>query len=602
MKQNSGYALISVMLAMTVLMGIIIVYLTITLSNRRDTNNVANSIAGFYAAEGGLNVRAEKVRLKFVDYNRPSGTSPGATTPCTGANLGSGDFLCDSSLILSGRTVTTYVLDTTSPDPAKNIGVVNPGETFAGLNYQQYTYRVVSEAENPGKEGVEARLQMEFQSRLIPLFQFAAFYNNDLEINPSPAMNLNGRVHTNGNLYLSPSTGLTINGRVTTGGTIYRSRKDNLTKCDGGPVNIADSATSTKTLRACNTGSTSITSADVSQYNGRVQMNVPRLTVPTLSSLDPLPSNELFSQADVRVVAHLVAGVWVPEIRDANNNIMVTATARLADPTCTGAISITNSFYDNREQATQRLIEVDQKKFMDCIYKAPGGVFKSPNGTTLGIDDMTGNGLVWNFTFDDGTAATNTYVAKKQTNYGVRVKNAETLGATSTLSPTPPPIKGLTIVSNQAVYLQGDFNKTNSKPASVICDSINILSNSWPVPDPVAGTKPTVTIDETVVNAAFMAGTDLTNGSTYNGGLENFPRFHENWDGKTFRYLGSFVSLDTPAHARGPWGRSLSSGDPIYNPPKRIWDYDTRFNDAATLPPLAPRFVYLRQLLFARNY
>ena len=37
-------------------------------------------------------------------------------------------------------------------------------------------------------------------------------------------------------------------------------------------------------------------------------------------------------------------------------------------------------------------------------------------------------------------------------------------------------------------------------------------------------------------------------------------------------------------------------------PGNRNWGYDTRFNDAAQLPPLSPRFVYLSQTLFVREY
>jgi hypothetical protein len=84
----------------------------------------------------------------------------------------------------------------------------------------------------------------------------------------------------------------------------------------------------------------------------------------------------------------------------------------------------------------------------------------------------------------------------------------------------------------------------------------------------------------------------------YNGGLENYPRFHENWSGRTFTYRGSFVSLGTPRHVDGAW----VYGNPQYTAPNRDWDYDTDFNNAANLPPLTPRFVYLRQELFVRRY
>lgn len=581
---TAGYALISVMIAMMVLSALAIAYISITLGNRRDTASVANSLSGFYAAEGGLNIRAEKVRSKFVDYNRPSGSSPSTAAPCQGSNLGAGDFACDSSLTLGGRQVTSYVLDTTDPDPARNIGVVNPGEPYAGLNYQQYAYRVLSEARRPNAPEVEARLEMEFQSRLVPLFQFAAFYTNDLEINPSPAMTLNGRVHTNRDLYLSPATSLKIGGRITTGGDIFRKRKES-GACDAGPVTVSDTASSTRTMQGCGSAQP-VPESNLLQFNGRVKTGLDSLTVPR-QLLKPDPVNELFSKADLRIVARRnPLGLWVTEVRNADNSQNIAATNRLNDPVaCGGAVGMSGTFTNKREGAPQTLIDVNQRLLMNCIQGAPSGTFRDGSGNPLTLNDTTGNGMVWNFSFQDPAASA------ARSNLGVRVTDAATLG--SSLSGAPA-IKGLTIVTDQAAYLRGDFNKNAWKPASVLADTINILSNDWK--DINIGTSPP-TASDTEVNAAFLAGTDITAGGRYNGGLENYPRFHENWTNKTFRYRGSFVSLDVPAHANGAWG-----GSGIYSPPRRDWDYDTRFDDAANLPPLAPRFVYLRQLLFARNF
>ena len=43
-------------------------------------------------------------------------------------------------------------------------------------------------------------------------------------------------------------------------------------------------------------------------------------------------------------------------------------------------------------------------------------------------------------------------------------------------------------------------------------------------------------------------------------------------------------------------------GNPQYYPPSRDWHYDTDFDDAANLPPLSPRFTYIRQELFVRKF
>jgi hypothetical protein len=56
------------------------------------------------------------------------------------------------------------------------------------------------------------------------------------------------------------------------------------------------------------------------------------------------------------------------------------------------------------------------------------------------------------------------------------------------------------------------------------------------------------------------------------------------------------VSLGKPQHVTGSWGAQS------YNLPNRDWNYDVSFNNAANLPPITPRFVYLKQELFVRDY
>jgi hypothetical protein len=114
-----------------------------------------------------------------------------------------------------------------------------------------------------------------------------------------------------------------------------------------------------------------------------------------------------------------------------------------------------------------------------------------------------------------------------------------------------------------------------------------------------------ITPTPTTINTAFLSGTDITTCNTgqicYNGGLENYPRFSEGWTGTiTLTYRGSFVSTSTPVHVSGTWKRSDGVG--YYGAPGRNWDYDTRFNAAQNLPPLCPRFVYLKQESFTRNF
>jgi len=144
-----------------------------------------------------------------------------------------------------------------------------------------------------------------------------------------------------------------------------------------------------------------------------------------------------------------------------------------------------------------------------------------------------------------------------------------------------------------------------------MADTINVLSTGWTdADDTLALSDSGRAATATTINSAFLAGTDSTwnvegtpnNGTNatagYNGGLENYPRFHENWTNITLIYRGSFVSLALPVHVSSAWG----GGTAYYNPPLRDWNYDTMFNDALKLPPITPRFVYLRQQFFGRDY
>ncbi len=473
------------------------------------------------------------------------------------------------------------------------MGVVGPGDTYVGLNYVQYAYVVRSEAISAsGKR--EASLEMKFQSRLVPLFQFAAFYKDDLEFHPGPPMTLNGRVHTNSNLFLNSGESLAINGKTTVGSYVYRFGKDGRSCGSSGSAGVVTVKT---IIMPCNGTSTDTTSGMVTgnlldKFNKDVLDKQQSLTIPTIDTLRPDPSNELWSGADVRIVAVKTgASTFQLQVLNANKSPNSISTARLnACNTTTPPTVRINTLYDGREKQMMTIMEVDQQKLMDCIN---GGGFTEAGGNTLTLDNTTGGGMVWNFSFSDSTnsvidAAING-VNSFPTSYGIKITNAATLGASTGV----PPIRGLTIVS-----LKGDYNLNSKKPAAILADAINVLSNS--VNEPLTADISTGKAVPTTVNAAFLSGIDTTTGSNYNGGLQNYIRFHEDWGGVKMTYKGSFVSLGNSLHTKGK--QSGSGVTTYYQAPNRDWGYDTDFNDANNLPPLTPRFVYLRQLLFARSW
>jgi hypothetical protein len=283
-RSDEGYAMMLVAILSILIFSMLGAFMTMTNLNKSSTNAYIDSSNTFYTAESGLNRRANELRQKFIGFTTPSGATPGGavinpainvvncfTQPITStANPGTAnDFECrnfqfnytknDSkfqnksntnedfggSAQISGTSSTvsyigyTFVADRTVFNPPGS-GLVQPsaipaGQNFAGLNALNFQYTVYASAakvdpQNPTTtvQGSDARtvLQMNFTSRIVPLFQFAVFYDGDLEMNSSSNLNLAGRVHTNADFYVQPNTTdptvfTTFANNITAGGKIY---------------------------------------------------------------------------------------------------------------------------------------------------------------------------------------------------------------------------------------------------------------------------------------------------------------------------------------------------------------------------------------------
>ena len=585
--RQAGVALVTALMLLALIMTLMIGYYLLTHLELFNTKASMDSFRGFYAAEGGLNVRADLVRTAFEGYNRPSGTSPAqgqGSPPCAAGNTGSGDFAC-TGYTLQRRTVTTFVEEA----PDNPVAIVIPrGERYQNLHAQEYRYGVYSNAASPAGRP-EALLEMQFKSRLVPMFQFAVFYNKDLEILPGPSMTLEGPVHTNGDLYVGTGATLDILGQVTTVGEMYRGRK-NLDECMNGPVRVADPDDQSE-LPVCSGGRELLVQSDLDAWNGMVRTAVETLTVPPPEALAPDPGEVYWDKADIRIVLDRNGVTPEIQVRNANGTPDAAAGATLAG--CGNAAGYSDTLKNNREDTFVQMLDIDVEDVLDCLHGS---------GLLAGgadIDDASEGGLVWYLGVDgpDSDAINS---------YGVRVSNGRKLASSD---PLAPEIRGLTVVTDQAVYVEGDFNAVDKKPAAFLADSLNVLSNAWNDSDSLlALSNAERKAGDTTIYAAFLAGTDTTGGElgegtagqggAYNGGVENYPRFHENWSGRTLTYRGSFVSLNRPLHVNGAW----VYGAPQYTAPNRDWGYDTDFDSAENLPPLSPRFVYLRQELFVRRF
>lgn len=691
-RQEEGFAAVLVLTLAALIIIIGTTYAVVTVGNIKTGGSSRAASAGFYASEAALNARVEQVRQKFQGFLTPEGTTPTSNKPCVGTNIGTLDFICKTNIV-GGRTVTSYV----KRDAPGTIRIPT-GERFAGLSAEETPFTVYGQALN-SKQKPEAITALAFRSRLVPLFQFAVFFDKDLEFDNTAVMNLSGPVHTNGWLFLDAgsSSTLTLTGQVTSAENIYRGMKQS-PSCNPGNVIINNAASTGVNSPACG-ARTQLTGAALDAYDGQLKDNIGRLEVPTVSALQPTIGATYWDKADARIVLKKTgtpaAPIWTPLFVTSSG-----ATLLLNGASCAAALTTSQGLRDNREaqfwttasatRLNRRTLDVDMRQLLACIQLNSGAL-----GIT-GLNDVTDGGLVLYMTVDDSAASTvaggllstpgaATANSISQTdpavpnNYAVRLGNAATLRSSNLADPL---LKGLTVVSDQAVFTQGDYNNQPNRaagwvPAAILSDSVNVLSNNWgttevcrdrsnyyrntsptvaginalatvpgvtsPTPafelilgqnwyfftNPAAGfvvnpaANPTSNRDikstlplfcrtpsATTVKAAILAGTATTGAAektiyaaepVKSGGVHNMTRFHEDWGNGaiTFTYRGSLVSLNKPLHATGAFQLDQNI---YYRPPSRQWSFETTFQDPAELPPLTPRFVYLKQDNFTRQF
>ena len=200
-RSERGFATLIalLMVGMLTLLGIA------ALSTSDDEVNIAgnayNEMRTFYAAEGGLEAAAAALQTEWDSTGVPPMLMPTETREINDC-------------------VVTY--GTADNGPATQ-DVLSTG-TLSGLHALVKSFTITSVAVSRNDHG-KMELSQTFQTALVPLFQFAVFYENDLEIAPGPAMTLAGRIHTNGDLWLQAGNSLQMDSYVTSAGSIYHGPK-----------------------------------------------------------------------------------------------------------------------------------------------------------------------------------------------------------------------------------------------------------------------------------------------------------------------------------------------------------------------------------------
>lgn len=174
-------------------------------------------------------------------------------------------------------------------------------------------------------------------------------------------------------------------------------------------------------------------------------------------------------------------------------------------------------------------------------------------------------------------------------------------------------VTGLSIVSENPVYVQGDWNAAGGTFAgahaatSVMADAVTLLSNNWNdlqsfVQPYSPGSRSRIT--QTWYRLAIISGkgvafaqpTGTATDFGTDGGAHNFLRYLENGD-QAVNYRGSMATFFFNRQGVGTY-KCCST---VYGAPARNYAFDTDFLNPALLPPNTPMFRDLNTVGFAQE-
>lgn len=519
-------------------------------------------IRTFYAAEAGLEKGVSQVRLFFEKQGVAPTTAELHAMQARVPNFGSRFTYNDTS----GNN--SLVLDYSGNWTTKRLTVGN----YAGLNGNTRTLTVNVSARNTvASNRPKVDLTQTLEVQLIPIFQFGVFYQDDLEILPGANMTFIGPVHTNSDLYVgaqSTSMSLHFNSDISSAGSIHHGRKDSSAAMPG-DVFVKDGSGTDQNMK--NPDGSWLDSFDsnwllgsqqrwggnvISSVQGARALNLP---LPTGSQAEIMidrrsgsdTTQQQTQKMDYKANLRIIDRTVMDPVGNAVELRYCSGGGNLANNQCPSGQAVVNpisthSFYNVREGKTVQATDID----MGVLKNSPAFqtiVAAAPNGVIVYTSDHT----------DQGSSSNED---------AVRIVNASSL-----------PTNGITVASENPLYVKGDFNTVSKQPAGLIGDSFNILSNNW------SDSKSTQSLgnraaSNTTVNTTVIAGNTDTVAGSYNGGFENLPRFLEDWGGRTLTYSGSVINLFQSRIATGTW---LGTGATynIYNAPNRNWGFDTALSD-----------------------
>lgn len=588
-RRCAGYALLMVLIigAVSIIALAASMRRTSTVALLNDRNN--QYLVNINAAEAAVEKVIARMSYDFqgglalVTFNINSGLY-GTQVPSTNENAYWGNFQFSNGQGQVNRTYVNLVTNYSGPLPSKYEGLFTINAPL---------YRVLSNVRKTnGRHNMTNAVQVDVLFALVPLSQYAIFYNGLLEFSTCAEMTVNGRTHANSNIYVGSNKKLTFNGSVTATGTIgspanngaggwpfpgnvtFNGNPDYRTGCVS--VAISLSMTNTHSLIDIPPSTESVTSVQGQQrlYNqAQVVLLVSNLSVTAVIQASPgigqLPASD--------PAKTILKTTWT------NGSSPATIQANLRTNGFKDFLTLTNIFRDQREDKDILVTQIDVGNYARWIR------------TNLDV-----GGVIGKFPITSVTYPTILYVADNRPN------SASQLSAVRITNGIAPPQNGglgWSVATRNPLYVWGNYNCPNSAhlastnttstvPSAFMADALTILSSDWQ--DSVSfipnDKGPAASVNITV-NAAIIAGVKPSTGpgsSQFSGGVHNLPRLLEDWyiSNSVLWLNTSIINLYNSTAAIGQFVTPSTSS--YYRPPTRNFSFDTNFMDANKVPPGIP--------------
>ena len=605
--KESGSTLAVVIATLATLMIIVAVAIEFTTNINRETQRTCTLQTALAVGDSAIEVLFNSWRstcrssptTTFTSNDFSSVGAQAVPTPSPFPNLPSANFVkrgissdpandeWDSSYTISNYKVvgvnaeyTAVATPFSTPEPqlgqlSGNVSSVSP-TTSATWNYiASADVTLKASFGSSSQRNVVAKVRRVFSKQQLSPWNWALFYVDPLEIHPGPQFTITGWVHTNSDLYTGHDT-LTFADKVTYGSDWFvgfmpgDGQHSETPEAPNYPNNLPPARD--QVLQPFGLDSSSV--FNTNDVNPNNDSYAELIQPPVTSSTDPLAGERYWDQASVIIRINSDNSVSIGYPNPFNNYQPVwVGSSDWRYTMFNGAISTNQTMQDNREGTTMHVSTLD----ISAIETGGGA---NPNYKSNNF-----NGVVYIYDPNNTTSSRR----------AIRLKNGSKI-----------PNGGLTVASNNPVYIQGDFNTGgtgstvpsnnpsnlnsngtyvdpsnppsstvsgyNRAPCSIIADALNLLSNSWN--DANSGSVPDAS--PTTYNVAVIAGivptASVGGDGSYSGGAENFPRFLEDWSNKSLTYYGSMVELYKSQQSIGEWGKAN-----VYVPPTRQWYFDSSF-------------------------